>query len=66
MYFVQDAHSFWNWIYFVVLIVVRKVFSVSTVYLVFYICKKSHVFFNSVVKFIRDSVVPPRYECGRC
>ena len=24
MYFVQDAHSFWNWIYFVVLIVVRE------------------------------------------
>ena len=23
MYFVQDAHSFWNWIYFVCLIVVR-------------------------------------------
>ena len=23
MYFVQDAHSFWNWIYFVLLIVVR-------------------------------------------
>ena len=22
MYFVQDSHSFWNWIYFVVLIVV--------------------------------------------
>jgi len=24
MYFVQDAHSFWNWIYFVMLIVVSK------------------------------------------
>ncbi len=23
MYFVQDAHSFWNWIYFVMLIVVN-------------------------------------------
>ena len=23
MYFVQDSHSFWNWIYFVCLIVVR-------------------------------------------
>ena len=23
MYFVQDAHSFWNWVYFVLLIVVR-------------------------------------------
>ncbi len=23
MYFVQDAHSFWNWLYFVLLIVVR-------------------------------------------
>jgi hypothetical protein len=22
MYFVQDAHSFWNWLYFVLLIVV--------------------------------------------
>ena len=27
MYFVQDSHSFWNWIYFVVLIVVSLVFS---------------------------------------
>ena len=24
MYFVQDAHSFWNWLYFVLLIVVRE------------------------------------------
>ena len=24
MYFVQDAHSFWNWIYFVCLIVVSS------------------------------------------
>ncbi len=24
MYFVQDAHSFWNWVYFVLLIVVSK------------------------------------------
>jgi hypothetical protein len=24
MYFVQDAHSFWNWIYFVMLIVVMN------------------------------------------
>ena len=23
MYFVQDAHSFWNWVYFVLLIVVK-------------------------------------------
>lgn len=23
MYYVQDAHSFWDWIYFVLLIVVR-------------------------------------------
>ena len=27
MYFVQDAHSNWNWIYFVVLIVVREQYS---------------------------------------
>ena len=25
MYYVQDAHSFWNWIYFVALIVVSIV-----------------------------------------
>lgn len=24
MYYVQDAHSFWNWIYFVLLIVVNS------------------------------------------
>jgi hypothetical protein len=24
MYYVQDAHSFWDWIYFVLLIVVSK------------------------------------------
>ena len=24
MYFVQDAHSFWNWLYFVLLIVVSE------------------------------------------
>lgn len=24
LYFVQDAHSFWNWLYFVLLIVVRS------------------------------------------
>lgn len=30
MYYVQDAHSFWDWIYFVLLIVVRAIF---------YICK---------------------------
>jgi len=24
MYYVQDAHSFWDWIYFVALIVVRN------------------------------------------
>ena len=27
MYFVQDAHSFWNWIYFVCLIVVKSKYS---------------------------------------
>ena len=26
MYKVQDAHSFWNWLYFVVLILVRDDF----------------------------------------
>lgn len=31
MYFVQDAHSNWNWIYFVVLIVVREKYSNQTV-----------------------------------
>lgn len=25
MYFVQDAHSFWDWIYFVLLIVVSAI-----------------------------------------
>ena len=24
MYNIQDAHSFWNWLYFVVLILVRQ------------------------------------------
>ena len=28
MYFVQDAHSFWNWLYFVLLIVVRSTISI--------------------------------------
>ena len=27
MYYIQDAHSFWDWIYFVALIVVWTVFS---------------------------------------
>ena len=26
LYFVQDAHSFWNWLYFVLLIVVSIVY----------------------------------------
>merc|ERR550532_1391132 len=29
MYFVQDAHSFWNWIYFVCLIVVGSFFMIN-------------------------------------
>ena len=29
MYFVQDAHSFWNWLYFVLLIVVSGRASVN-------------------------------------
>ena len=33
MYFVQDSHSFWNWIYFVVLIVVSLVLSALSWYL---------------------------------
>ena len=33
MYFVQDSHSFWNWIYFVVLVVVSLVLSALSWYL---------------------------------
>ena len=29
MYFVQDAHSFWNWLYFVLLIVVSKLIRIQ-------------------------------------
>ncbi|XP_023326004.1 voltage-dependent T-type calcium channel subunit alpha-1G [Eurytemora carolleeae] len=29
MYFVQDAHSFWNWIYFVMLIVIGSFFMIN-------------------------------------
>jgi len=29
MYYVQDAHSFWDWIYFVLLIVVSAPFAIS-------------------------------------
>ncbi len=29
MYYVQDAHSFWDWIYFVLLIVVSLVYLAS-------------------------------------
>lgn len=29
MYYVQDAHSFWDWIYFVLLIVVSIVYIVG-------------------------------------
>ena len=29
MYYVQDAHSFWNWIYFVLLIVIGAFFMVN-------------------------------------
>lgn len=31
MYYVQDAHSFWDWIYFVLLIVVRFVHPTTTI-----------------------------------
>jgi len=30
MYYVQDAHSFWDWIYFVALIVVSYLHAAST------------------------------------
>ena len=29
MYFVQDAHSFWNWVYFVLLIVIGSFFMIN-------------------------------------
>ena len=29
MYFVQDAHSFWNWLYFVLLIVIGSFFMIN-------------------------------------
>lgn len=29
MYYVQDAHGFWNWIYFVILIVVSSWYNYS-------------------------------------
>ncbi|PWS22358.1 hypothetical protein DKP78_18810, partial [Enterococcus faecium] len=29
MYYVQDAHSFWNWIYFVLLIVIGAFFMIN-------------------------------------
>ena len=31
MYYIQDAHSFWDWTYFVALIVVSKTYSVYIV-----------------------------------
>lgn len=31
MYYVQDAHSFWDWIYFVLLIVVRYLYFFNTI-----------------------------------
>ncbi|ESO03356.1 hypothetical protein HELRODRAFT_127831, partial [Helobdella robusta] len=29
MYFIQDAHSFWDWIYFVILIIVGAFFMIN-------------------------------------
>ena len=48
MYFVQDAHSFWNWIYFVMLIVV----SLDTV------CPESSDPFYIVTYYKNGSLLP--------
>jgi len=29
MYYIQDAHSFWDWVYFVALIVVRILYNIG-------------------------------------
>ena len=31
MYYIQDAHSFWDWIYFVALIIVSADFAVNNI-----------------------------------
>lgn len=62
MYFVQDAHSNWNWIYFVVLIVVREKYSNQTIKLLKNLMdlhESTEYFVHSDPVFRPTFVIPP-------
>ena len=64
MYFVQDAHSFWNWIYFVCLIVVRLTDVKSYVkHNITHMCLYSPLIYNAMQileNAMRHTTMPPQ------
>ena len=61
MYFVQDAHSFWNWIYFVCLIVVSQIFK-TKILIKFY--KNENLKIQKFLGWVifHDKLVPGRHR----
>ena len=60
MYFVQDSHGFWNWLYFIILIVVSILNSAHLCLGTIFVCKYCLIDSFLIVCLLQFSTILPR------